>query len=101
MRPTPAKIKGFELYPATRPGNSPYVHLTVQLHPELQPGGGSVDSVQVDTIVKLDPSSDSIGEINKRAAASIHAAIQRAAQLSIEDVERAISHALEYDEHRA
>lgn len=101
MKPTPAKITGFDLYHANGKTRPPYIHMKVRLHPGLMPGGNAVDSIIVDTILVLDPEKDTIASLNKRAAANIHAAIQTAANLSLADIERAIEHSLEYDEQRA
>lgn len=101
MRPTPAKITSFTVYPPRRPDQSPKVHMKVELYPGLEPGGASVDVVEVDTLMALDIDNDTFSDINKRAAVTIHAALQRAAQLSLEEIERSVQHSLEYDEHRA
>lgn len=100
MEPTPAKIVAFDLYRANGRATPPYINMKVQLHTGLLPGGSPVDNITVDTILRLDPSKDTIASLNKQAAARIHAAIQKAATMSVADVERAIEHSLEYDENR-
>lgn len=101
MTTIPAKIETFSLYPQNSGSRPPYVHMKVSLHPYTKPGSAGGPGLIVDVIVPIAPEKDTIAEINKAAAHKVHAAIQLAAGLSLDQVERAISHALEYDENRA
>lgn len=101
MKPAFAKIESFTIYPPNFKDRPAYVQVKVLLNPYVKPGNNGGPSLVIDTIVIIDPDKDTISSINKRAAAQVHAAIKEASSLSLEEVERSVSHALEYDEHRA
>lgn len=101
MRPTHARIDTFKLYPSRGEKRQPYAHVKVLIAPDLVPGGPPSNSLLTEAIVTFDPKNHTVADINKSAAASIHASIQSAARLSLADIERAVEHALEYDEQRA